>query len=138
MEDFEHNNESTGKGKDLDQRRHARFDIVEYAHIFSAGESQPLSGLVVDISLGGLQTRTRGALKAKSACTMVIGQGGQPPLELDVEVRYSLLIEGSDLYASGFKFKPKTVSDRMILVDYIHEVFTRSGESMIDNPTSPS
>lgn len=114
-----------------EQRRHARFEILEYALVYPASEAGPIQAVVVDISLGGLQTRSRSSFLPGEQCLLVIGQGGEPPIRLNAEVRRCSLVENTSLYATGFLFKPETPEERTSLVNYIHEAFQRRGEILL-------
>ena len=114
-----------------DKRRHARFELLEYALVFRPIEIEAERAVVVDISLGGLQTRSRGSLAVGEQCLLTIGQGNDVPLRLTAEVRHSRPVDGSDLFATGFRFLPASSEERMALVNYIHNAFQRQGESLL-------
>lgn len=114
--------------KTADLRQHFRFDILEYAVFQVEGDNVP--AVVVDISLGGLQLRTRRSCQTGERSEIVIGQGGAPTIRAELEVRYCEPV-GSDLYAVGCRFLPASKEDCVTLVDYIHDVFRRQGERLI-------
>lgn len=116
--------------KTTDRRKHARFEIFEFTQIL-CDDPTPSPSLIVDISLGGLQTRSRRTFEVGQVCTLQIGRGGSDPLEINAEVCYSAPVEeGAELISTGFRFKPKNAADRMALVDYVHEIFQREGERL--------
>lgn len=114
--------------KTADLRQHFRFDILEYAVFHAEGETVP--AVVVDISLGGLQLRTRRDCRTGDRIEIIIGQGGAPTIRADLEVRYCASV-GSELFAVGCRFLPASKEDCVTLVDYIHDVFRRQGERLI-------
>lgn len=114
-----------------DRRQFARFDILEYAVIQRDSDPQASSCVVVDVSLGGLQIRTREAFQPGEQCSITIGRGGVRPVSSRVEVRYVERADDSELYAIGLKFLPTETKDRMAMVDYIHDVFRRQGEMLL-------
>ncbi len=117
--------------KHSDRRRHARFELLEYAMVYSEEGQEPAPSVMVDISLGGMQTRSRRTLDAGTPCEVVIGRGTEKPLVVHADVTYSRRVDDSGLFAVGFRFKPKTTAERVELVDYVHAVFQTQGETLI-------
>lgn len=117
---------------DRDQRQHHRFELLEYAAIHAPPPLSTIFAVVVDISLGGLQTRSRYELPVGTRCRVLIGQGGDEPIELCAEVRYSRKLPDSELYASGLRFVETESWDRIALVNYIHGIFSRQGEQLLN------
>lgn len=116
-----------------DNRKHARFEMFEYAAVYRGLGEEPVSTLIVDISVGGLQVRSKRPLRTGTLCETVIGHGGQQtPTSVTVEVRHCTQIAKSDLFACGLRFKPQNPQERMELVDYLHEVFQRRREQFIN------
>jgi len=114
-----------------DQRRHARFEIFEYVLVLQNHNPQPIPAVIVDISLGGIQTRSRQAPTLGEICQLTIGQGGKPPIVVSAEVRFVTPIEGGDLCATGYRFIAGDIEERKALVNYIHETFQRQGEVLL-------
>lgn len=114
-----------------DNRRHARFEMFEYAVLYRENDPDGISALIVDISVGGLQVRARNRFLQGEVCTLVIGRGWEPPLTINVEIRYSCEIEEADLFATGVRYRPRDAQQRMELVDYLHDVFQRRSEGFI-------
>jgi hypothetical protein len=114
-----------------DQRKHARFEMFEYAQMYREADlaEEGANSMIVDISIGGAQIRSRTRYVEGETCSLVIGRGWEPPTKVTVEVRYSKPVEDSDLFATGFRFKPKDPKERMDLVDFLHEVFQRTADS---------
>ena len=118
------------KSQQTDQRRHARFELLDYALL--SGDSEQQSdherAVVVDVSLGGLQIRSKAKFSEGEVYRLKVGRTGGEPLEVVAEVRYSIPVEDSDLCATGFKVKPEHNEQRIAWVDYVHAVFQSQGE----------
>jgi len=114
-----------------DRRHFARFDILEYALLQREVHPESTSCVVVDVSLGGLQIRTREALQPGERCQITIGRGGVRPVSSRVEVRYAARDDDSELFAVGLRFLPTETKDRIAMVDYIHDGFRRQGEMLL-------
>jgi hypothetical protein len=113
-----------------DQRQHARFELLEYALVREPGRSEPVRSVVIDVSLGGLQVRSRYQFPVGETVTLNIGRLSSDPIVIQAEVRYSIPIEDSDLYATGFRCLPSTTGQKMEWVDYVHHVFQSQGEHL--------
>lgn len=114
-----------------DQRRHARFELLDYALVRRGGETEQLRSVVVDVSLGGLQMRSREKFEAGESVTLTIGRGTDDPITVNCDVRYCVPLEESDLFATGFRFVPRSTGERIEWVDYVHAVFQAQGESLV-------
>ncbi|MBX7134633.1 MAG: PilZ domain-containing protein [Fimbriimonadaceae bacterium] len=113
-----------------DRREYSRFEILEYALMQREGDEEPQTCVVVDVSLGGLQVRTRSIFVAGEVATITIGRGGVRPVASRVEVRYVYQTEESDLYSVGLRFLPGEAKERMAMVDFIHDVFRQQGDRL--------
>jgi hypothetical protein len=98
---------------------------MEYALMFPPDGGEPVSAVVIDISLGGLQVKSRSDLPSGVQFLMQIGCGGEAPITTAVEVRHSTSIPNSDLYSIGVRFLPGASEERMRLVQYIHDAFIK-------------
>ena len=115
--------------KESDQRRHARFELLDYVLLNGEGnQPEPERGVVVDVSLGGLQIRSKAEFKDGDVFRLKVGRVDEDPLEVVAEVRYSIPVEDTDLCATGFKVKPESNEQRIAWVDYVHNVFQSQGE----------
>ncbi len=114
-----------------DSRRDNRFELLDYAIASRPGHSRTIRSVVVDVSLGGLQVRSRFQFESGEVCTLSIGRGQMSPLQVHAEVRYSVPIEESDLFATGFRLLPESVGERIEWVDYVHAVFQVQGEALL-------
>ncbi|MCU0315245.1 MAG: PilZ domain-containing protein [Fimbriimonadaceae bacterium] len=115
-----------------DRRRHARFELLDYAIIAKPDVEESVRSVVVDISLGGLQIRSRYQFQQGEAFKMTIGRGNNQPVTINAEVRYSTPIEDSDLFSTGFRFVPQTAVERIEWVEYVHGVFKLQGEMLVN------
>ncbi len=113
-----------------ENRRDNRFELLDYAIASRLGHSN-IRSVVVDVSLGGLQVRSRSQFETSEVCTLSIGRGQLSPLQVHAEVRYSVPIEDSDLFATGFRIVPESVGERIEWVDYVHAVFQVQGEALL-------
>ena len=121
---------SDGTSK-TDKRQHARFELLEYVLMggpTGKSSSQPERAVVVDVSLGGLQIRSRSTFEEGALLQLTVGRAGNDPIFVVAEVRYSIPVEDSDLYATGFRVRPEDRTQRIAWVDYVHEVFQNQGE----------
>jgi c-di-GMP-binding flagellar brake protein YcgR len=114
------------KGKD--QRRHVRYELVDFAMLEAASIEEPIRCVVVDVSLGGIQIRSKIALPVGEHCTLNIAQLGAKALKVRGEVRHADQIPGSELISSGFRFLPQTHEDRIAIMEYVHGVFLRRSD----------
>lgn len=115
-----------------DKRQHARFEILDYALMHSVDNGAPSGtrAVIVDVSLGGFQLRSKSKFEAQNLYHLVIGRCDGSPINVTAEARYSVSIEGTDLYATGFKIRPEDNAQRIDWVDYVHSVFQSQGESL--------
>lgn len=118
------------KDNKADLRRYARFDMFEYAIIESPSHGESIRAVVVDISLGGLQIRCREHLPPGEIVRVKVGQSEAQPLQLKVEVRYCVPVEGSDINAVGLRFMAANHEERLQIANYVHAVFLRQGEAL--------
>ena len=83
---------------------------------------------MVDVSLGGLQVRSRASFEEGSMLRLTVGRATDEPIVVVGEVRYSIPVEDSDLFATGFRVRPEDRAQRIAWVDYVHAVFQNQGE----------
>ncbi len=111
-----------------DRRRHARFELLDYAIVTKEGTSDSTRSVIVDISLGGLQVRSRQPFENGAAYQLQIGRGESDPITILAEARHSKIIDDSDLFSTGFRLTPKTAVERIEWVEYVHNVFKTQGD----------
>ena len=119
------------QSRSTDQRRNMRFDVLECALVKLTSQPTPVTAVIVDISLGGMQSRCRQEIQEGSQCILAITQGGEEPIEVQAEVRYCRKQPDSELYSVGFRFLYGKSEQRMKLVAYIHDVFQRQSSRSI-------
>jgi hypothetical protein len=113
-----------------DRRKHARFELMDYAILTKDGETESTRSVIVDISLGGLQVRSRTPFEAGAKYMLEIGRGNTSPIAVHAESLHSKPIEESDLYSTGFRLTPATAMERIEWVEYVHCVFKAQGEML--------
>jgi c-di-GMP-binding flagellar brake protein YcgR len=117
---------ATSKGKDL--RKHVRYELIDFALLESASVSDPIRCVIVDVSLGGLQIRSKLALPLGEQCFLRIARLGKKPIKIRGEVRHSGDLKGTHLIVSGFRFLPEGQEERVAIMEYVHSVFVRRSE----------
>lgn len=110
---------------DLDQRRYIRYEVLDYANIFVSDGQESWQAVVVDIGLGGVQVRSRANFPIGEKCMLQVGRLDLPPLMLKGEIRHSMPVDQSDLFACGIRFLPETHEERIAIAEYVHGVFQR-------------
>ncbi len=119
-----------------DLRRHTRFELFEYAFIHVEGDPQSKRSVLVDVSIGGAQVRTRDQIEVGSTASLQITDGSGEPISVSSEVRYSYAIDGTDLYAIGFRFSPANPEEKAKIVRYVHDFFKAQGELLLDEDSA--
>ncbi|MBS1715616.1 MAG: PilZ domain-containing protein [Armatimonadetes bacterium] len=114
-----------------DSRKHARFELLEYAVIQDGATGQSVRSVVTDVSLGGLQIRSRHQFDPGQQYTLNIGRISSEPLVVTAEARYCIHIEDTDLYATGFRCQLSSTAERIDWVEYVHGIFQTKGESLV-------
>lgn len=114
-----------------DKRRYLRYEILDYAVVAIPGESQGVNTVIADISLGGVQLRSKEALPVGSICVIRVGSSEGEPIGLRAEVRHSTPMEDSELYTSGMRFMPETHGDRLAIAEYVHAIFQRQCDNLL-------
>ena len=114
-----------------DRRNFARFEILDYAMISLLAEESAIRSVVVDVSLGGCQIRSRETFVPGTTYILNIGRGTNEPIAIHAVARYCKLMDDCDLYATGFQFQSATASERIAWAEYVHEVFKEQGEMLL-------
>lgn len=112
------------------RREHQRFSLLEFARL-KIGDVEETSSVLVDISLGGLQVRSRNQYPAGATVAVSIGRGDIEPITVQAEIRYSLPIKKSDLYATGLRIVGNGDDLTRKWVTYVHEIFKIQGEALL-------
>lgn len=113
-----------------ESRRYKRWDIFEYALVYLEENATAEPAIIVDLSLGGLQARCRKQYTAGETCQISIVDDHNRTISTHAEIRYSYPLPGSDLFATGFRFIPGSVEQRVSLVNYIHQRFQEDMDSL--------
>ncbi len=114
-----------------DKRRYLRYEILDYAVVSVRGKGDNVNTVIADISLGGVQLRSKVLLPVGAICKIRVGTSSGDVLDLRAEVRYSTPIESSDLFTSGMRFIPETHGDRLAIAEYVHAIFQRQCDSLL-------
>lgn len=114
-----------------DKRQYLRYEVLDYALVYSECYDEPIRSVVVDIGLGGLQIRARQPLELGSLVLLKIGNMEHPPVTIRGEVRYNQAVAGSDLYSLGIRFMPENHEERTDVAEYVHSVFQRQADLLI-------
>lgn len=114
-----------------DRRRHARFELFDYAVLERVDAAETHQCVVIDVSLGGIQVRSREKLPMGVKYRLTIGRGETRPVLITAEVRYVGPIPDTDLFSIGFRCTPASALERIAWVEYVHDVFKSQGEILI-------
>lgn len=121
--------------KIVEHRKHSRFSILEYALLQLDKKPISVRTLIVDISMGGAQLRSRTECKVGDKAYLIVGTFKDVPLKIPVTVRYCNTIDTGLLYAVGLKFSPKTKLQKAQVTNFVHNLFVTQGELLLDNST---
>lgn|SRR5690606_13908773 len=113
-----------------DRRKHARFELMDYAIVTLEGGTDATRSVIVDISLGGLQLRSRSPFIYGGKYRLEIGRGHDNPVVIHGEALHSKAIDDSELFSTGFRLTPTTAMERIEWVEYVHTVFKAQGEML--------
>ena len=114
-----------------DKRRYLRYEILDYAVLKLDTDDSQVNTVIVDISLGGLQVRSRDPLPPGAFCTIRVGCGEMAPIGLRGEIRHCKAVEDSDLFTTGVRFMPEDHEDRMAIAEYVHAIFQRQCDNLL-------
>jgi len=104
--------------------------MLDYALVFAGGD-EPVTAVIVDIGLGGLQLRSKSSFPLGSHCRIQIGTIQGESLILAGEVRHSGALDNSELVATGIRFCPDTHEERLAIAEYVHGVFQRQCDKLL-------
>jgi c-di-GMP-binding flagellar brake protein YcgR len=114
-----------------DKRRYLRYEILDYAVVEVANAPEPVNTVIADISLGGLQLRSKLPFEIGAFCMIRVGGVSDEPIALRAEVRYCKPSQDSSLYVTGMKFIPESHADRMAIAEYVHAIFERQCDNLL-------
>ena len=112
-----------------DNRRFARFELLECAMLYVEGNPEPIRVMIADIGLGGVQLRSKEQIPMDKQLTMHIGRDGMDPLEVHGRTLYCHPGE-EPLYVTGFCFMPETHEERVAVAEYVHGVFQQQFDAL--------
>jgi hypothetical protein len=130
INDMNESGQAPGTESGSDRREHQRFVMLEFARL-KIGEIEETSSVLVDVSLGGMQVRSRYQYQAGAIVSVTVGRGDIEPVTVQAEIRYSLPIKKSDLFATGLRIVASDSEKTRQWVAYVHEVFKQQGESLL-------
>lgn len=116
--------------KTTDQRRYARFEILDYASVTTNGEKNSTSVVVVDVGLGGIQFRSKDSMEAGTTFTLSIGSKQEDTICFSCEATHIRAMDDG-IYAIGCRFRPQNHEERVAVAEYVHAVFQRQGERLV-------
>ena len=105
-----------------DNRRFARFEMLECAMVYVGDATEPVRVMIADIGLGGVQLRSKESLPPDQPLKLHIGRDGMDPLVVNGRILYSHLGE-DPMYVIGFGFMPESHEERIAVAEYVHGVF---------------
>ncbi len=114
----------------MDNRRYARFELLDYATLTTETGSESSSVVIVDVGLGGIQLRVKEDLAEGTKVTVAIQIDKEKNLAVAGEVLSCRPIDDSDLFGVGCRFLPKSHEERVAIAEYVHNVFQRQGEKL--------
>jgi len=112
-----------------DNRRYARFELLECAMLYVGEETEPVRVMIADIGLGGVQLRSKEAVPVDQPLVLHIGRDGSEPLAIKGRVLYSHPGE-EPMYVTGFCFTPETHEERVAVAEYVHGVFQNQFDAL--------
>jgi hypothetical protein len=113
-----------------DARQHPRFEIFEFATIVVPELTDPVPGVIVDISLGGMQVRSRVMLPVGTVCRLQVGGGDEEAMTLHAQVRHSGRTSRSGLVTSGLLFQPKCAAEKRNYATLLQRVFNHRRDAL--------
>jgi c-di-GMP-binding flagellar brake protein YcgR len=114
-----------------DKRRYLRYEILDYAVVQLNALGTSVNTVIADISLGGLQLRSKEPFPVGALCIIRVGVADCDPINLRAEVRHCKPLEDSELFTTGMRFVPETHADRMAIAEYVHAIFQRQCDNLL-------
>lgn len=104
------------------RREHERYEAFECTIVQRVRNATTSRGMIVDVSLGGVQMRSREEFVLGDIVRVKIGRDHGTSITLRGEVRYSKFMADSELYASGVRFAPESHEERLALANYLNGI----------------
>lgn len=114
----------------VDTRRYSRFEILEYAMVYHPDGREPLSSVVLNVGIGGMQVLSRKQLQVGDICHVDLPKPDGTRMTIPSEVRFSGPFNGSGLFSTGMRFVPETHEQKADVVDFVHDVFQRQADQL--------
>lgn len=112
-----------------DNRRFARFEMLECAMLYAGDSTEPIRVIIADIGLGGVQLRSKEALPPDVPLVLHIGRNDADPIQIQGKVLYSH--PGEDpMHVTGFGFMPQSHEERVAVAEYVHSVFQNQFDAL--------
>lgn len=112
-----------------DNRRYARFEMIECAMLYVGDDTEPVRVMIADIGLGGVQLRSKELIPTDVPLVLHIGRNGNEPLQVKGRVLYSHPGE-EPMFVTGFCFMPETHEERIAVAEYVHGVFQQQFDAL--------
>lgn len=113
-----------------DKRRHLRYQVLDFAAAHIDGQDEPMTAIVVDIGLGGLQLRSKTPLPEGKRAVLTVGRIDGDPFVIRGEIVHTVHIEETNLFGCGVRFIPDTHTERLAIAELVHTVFQRQCETL--------
>lgn len=98
--------------------------------VYEPGTREPMRSMVIDVGVGGLQILARRQFPVGNVCEVTIGRADGSRLTVPSEVRFSKAMNGSGLFATGFRFVPETHEQKSDVMKYVHGIFQRQADQL--------
>lgn len=111
----------------IDKRLYVRYEVLDLARLRIKGID--LTTVVTDVSLGGLQLRTRVCLPVDALCELNLPEGCQP---LRVEIRH-VQATSDGLFNVGLRFLPRSDEERQDYFHYVQSVYQHQHDLLVQH-----
>lgn len=108
-----------------ERRTEPRLELLEYAIVKPLDSDEAFRSIISDVSLGGLQVRSKSRLQEGMECQLQIGRLADQPLHVNATLVYSRPIADSDLFASGFRINPQNSEEKRSWAEFVHQSFEK-------------
>jgi len=113
-----------------DMRLYERFELGVEAQLSDAASNTEFPVHIVDVGMGGVQLRSTQPLPPTIPTMLAVALTGHPTLRFSGHVRYSNLNDQDATYVSGFKFTPATLEERVVISDFVRQIFEDQWQSL--------
>jgi hypothetical protein len=102
--------------------------VLEFAHVVVGTAELKFRSVVVDVSLGGLQLRSREEFAPGTICMLIIGQMNSEPMTVGAEVRYCRDLD-KGLFATGFQVIVASDEEQKKWAGFVHAAFESGADA---------